>query len=139
MEEVIELKKYKRPNVVVNPELNKHNKDVINPEKLERARERFEKYPLPAWFLMRGYSKMQQEHGFEVTGTLKRADASTNTFFIIELEGDINEMHYTIHAEANIFINLVKAFWNAPIKVQIRPKITVDNVFLYELIEVKMD
>ena len=139
MEEVIELRKYKRPNVVVKPELNKHSKDVINPEKLGRAREQFEKHPLPAWFLMSRHSKMHQEHGFEVTGTLKRADARTNTFFIIELENDINEMHYTIHAESNIFINLVKAFWNAPIKVQIRPKITADNLFLYELIEVKVD
>jgi hypothetical protein len=139
MEEVIELRKYKRPNVVINPELNKHSKDVIDPEKLERIRERFEKHPLPAWFLMDRHSKIQQEHGFEVTGTLKRAEADNNTFFIIELEGEIDEMHYTIRTESDTLNNLIKAFWNAPIKVHIRPKITDDNLFLYELIEVKID
>jgi hypothetical protein len=139
MEEVIELRKYKRPNIVVNPELNKHSKDVIDPEKLERVRERLEKHPLPAWFSMSRYSKIQQEHGFEVTGNLKRADATKNTFSLIEMEDEIDEMHYTIRTEPDILNNLVKASWDAPIKVHIRPQITADNLFLFELIEVKVD
>jgi hypothetical protein len=139
MGEVIELKKYKRPNVVVNPELDKYSKDVINPEKLARIHERLEKHPLPAWFSMSVYSKIQQEHGFEVTGVLKRADATKNTFFLIELENEMDEMHYTIRTEPDTLNNLVKAFWSAPIKVHIRPQITADNLFLFELIEVKVD
>jgi hypothetical protein len=139
MGEVIELKKYKRPNVVVNPELDKYSKDIINPEKLARIHERLEKHPLPAWFSLSVYSKIQQEHGFEVTGVLKRADATKNTFFLIELENEMEEMHYTIRTEPDTLNNLVKAFWGAPIKVHIRPQITDDNLFLFELIEVKVD
>jgi hypothetical protein len=137
MAEVLEARKFKLPKITINNAID--DGKVINPEKFERVCERLEKHPLPAWFLMDRHSKMQQEHGFEVTGTLRRADADTNTFFIIELEDDINEMHYTISASPDILNNLVKAFWDAPIKVQIRPKITADNLFLYELIEVKVD
>jgi hypothetical protein len=137
MAEVLEARKFKLPKITINNAID-DGKEIC-PEKLEEIRVYFEKHPLPAWFLMRGYSKIQQEHGFEVTGNLKRADATKNTFFLIEMEDEIDEMHYTIRTEPDILNNLVKAFWDAPIKVHIRPQITADNLFLYELIEVKVD
>jgi hypothetical protein len=137
MAEVLEARKFKLPKITINNAID-DGKEIC-PEKLEEIRVHFEKHPLPAWFSMSRYSKIQQEHGFEVTGTLKRADTDTNTFFIIELEHDINEMHYTISAKSEILNNLVKAFWDAPIKVHIRPQITADNLFLFELMEVKID
>jgi hypothetical protein len=137
MAEVLEARKFKLPKITINNAID--DGKIVNPEKLARIHERLEKHPLPTWFSMSRYSKIEQEHGFEVTGTLKRAEADNNTFFIIELAGDINEMHYTIRTEPDILNNLVRAFWDAPIKVHIRPKITADNVFLFELIEVKID
>jgi hypothetical protein len=137
MAEVLEARKFKLPKITINNAID-DGKEIC-PEKLEEIRLYFEKHPLPAWFSMSRYSKMQQEHGFEVTGTLKRAEADNNTFFIIELEGDIDEMHYTIRTEPDILNNLVKAFWDAPIKVHIRPQITADNLFLFELIDIKVD
>jgi hypothetical protein len=50
-----------------------------------------------------------------------------------------DEMHYTIRKEPNILNNLVKTFWGTPIKVPIRPQITAVNLFLFELIEMKVD
>jgi hypothetical protein len=125
MEEV----QFKLPKITINNAID-DGKEIC-PEKLEEVRLHFEKHPLPAWFSMSLYSKMKQEHGFEVTGVLKRADATKNTFFLIELENQMEEMHYTIRTEPDTLNNLVKAFWGAPIKVQIRPQITADNLFLF--------
>jgi hypothetical protein len=69
---------------------------------------------------------------------LKRADGDKSTFLVIEMDGPY-EVHYDIRTQPEALNNLVRAFWDEPIKVHIRPQINADNLFEYELIEVKVD
>jgi hypothetical protein len=49
------------------------------------------------------------------------------------------QSNYHIHTTSDNLDKLVKAYWDKAINVRIRPQINVDNLFEYELIEVKVD
>jgi hypothetical protein len=138
MAAILELKKYKHPPMIINAELEKYEKEVIFSKKLEQANAYFDEHPLPGDLHIGAFSKKEQEHGFEVSGLLMRADVEHKTFLVIEMDGAY-EIHYNIHTQADTLNNIVRAFWGEPIKVLIRPQISAGNVFEYELIEVKVD
>jgi hypothetical protein len=134
MEDVIELKEVKTPKLIINNDID--DSKVMFPKKLQRANEILEKYPPPAEWCMKSYSKMEQESGVEVRGVLKRADADASTFLVIEMSG-LYEIHYHIRAAPDTLDKIVKAYWGKTINVQIRPQINKDNQFEYELMAVK--
>lgn len=137
MKEVIELKKSKYSNTVINPELNKYQDVVMFPEKLQEAKETIAKYGLPeAW--RNKPLETKEQSAFWMNGILKQADANANIFLVIVMDND-NQINYKIHTVPEMLNKLVKSFWNEPIKVHIRPQINDENVFEYELIEVKVD
>jgi hypothetical protein len=138
MEDIMDLKKIKQPNFVINPDLNKYENVNMFSEKLKAANEILEKYPIPANIYLDSFSKIEQEVGFEVKGILKRADASKNSFLVIEMDGSC-EINYNIQTESKTLNKIVKAFWGEQIRVHIRPKINENNLFEYELIEIKID
>jgi hypothetical protein len=135
MKETIELKKYKCSGIVINPELNKYESIVTFPEKLKEANETLAKYGLPEGWEKKPDIKVQP--AFWMSGILKEADANSNIFLIIATDNGV-QTHYPIKTTSKILDQLVKAFWNEPIKVHIRPQINANNLFEYELIEVNV-
>ena len=134
MKEVIEQKKYSPPVMVINDELDKYDNVILFPKKLKEANEMLEKYPPPADVLMHGYSELEKEHGFEVNGILKRADADAKTFLVVEMDGPY-EIHFKITTNPETLNKIVKSYWDNTIKVHIRPKINSEKQFEYELLE----
>ena len=139
MEEVIELKKYKQPIMVVNPDLDKYEDVVLFPKKLQDAIETLARCPIPADILLQRFSKTKQEQGFEINGILESADTAAHTFLVIVTVNKYHQINYNIRTAPETLNQLVKAFLDKPIKIHIRPQINADNLFEYELIEVKVD
>ena len=118
--------------MTLNPELSKYEDVVLFPKKVEEAKETLTKNPIPAHIYLARYSKQKQEQGFEISGLLKRADADSNTFMVVA--NNRSQTHYTIRTVPETLNRLVKAFWEEPITVHIKPQINADNLFEYELI-----
>ena len=133
MGEVIELTKIKRPEFIINNEID--DSKIMFPEKLKEVNEFFEKNPLPAELYIKTFSKAQREDGFCVSGVLKRANAHACTFLVMEMQGPY-EIHFNILTTPEILNKLVKTYWEETINVRILPQINSQNKFEYALMEV---
>lgn len=136
MKEIIEQKKYKRPILVSNSELNKYDNIILSPKKLKEANETLARCPIPAEVYIESFSKLEREQGFGVSGILTCTNAHENTFLIVKMEGPY-EIHFKIRTEPQILNKLIAANRNQLIKVHIRPYINNKKQFEYELIEIK--
>ncbi len=133
MEDLVELKKVKKPKLTITNNIDESK--VMFPNKLKEANETLEKYPLPADLLLDRYSEIQQQEGISISGVIKRANAHNNTFLVMEMHGPY-EVHFNIRTMSETLNKLVKTYWGETINVRIRPQINEENQFEYELMAV---
>lgn len=139
MEDVLELEKPQRAIVVANTGSKHKVMGKVEARKLKEANEFLEKHPIPAWIFMSRYSQIQQEEGICISGVLKYADAEASILIVIVTVNNDAQSNYHIRTTFDILDRLIKTYWGKTINVRIRPQINADNLFEYELIEVKID
>jgi hypothetical protein len=105
MEEIFELKKVKRPKVIIDVTIDDNR--VMFPKKLKEANQMLEKYPPPADFLLGKYNKNEQQDGISVRGVLIHINADKGTFMILKMNG-VYEINYKIRTTPEILNKLVK-------------------------------
>lgn len=134
MKGVIEIKKSKQLDIIIDSELNKYDDKELFPEKLIEANETLAKYGIPEKWANE-LAKTGQKHSFWTIGILKSADAVENSFSIIVKSKDNNsETIYNIITTSETLSKLVKEHWNSIIKVHIQPKNIEADAIQYNLI-----
>ena len=137
MKGVIEIKKSKQLDIIIDNEMDNYDNKVLFPEKLQEANETLVKYGIPEKWANE-LAQTGQKHSFWTIGLLKSADAVENSFSIVVKSKDNNvETTYNIFTSAQTLSKLVKEHWHAMIKVHIQPTNLEMNPIQYDLIEGK--
>jgi hypothetical protein len=136
MEGILELEKQQPVRVVANPGIKPMGK--VESEKLRKANETLEKYPIPAWIFLSRYSKAQQQEGISISGVLKSADVESSTLVVTVIINEYAQSNYHIRTTPELLNKVVKTYWNEAINVRIRPQINKDNEFEYELVAIEV-
>jgi hypothetical protein len=136
MEEVLELDLPKHAIIVANTGLQPKGMGKVASSKLKEANEFLDKHPIPAWIFMSRYSLKQQEEGICIEGILQFADAQANTVTVVVTVNEYAKTNYPIHTTINTLNQLVKTYLGKTINVRIRPQISTDNQFQYELMAI---
>jgi hypothetical protein len=146
MKEIMEQTQSVYTNVTINKELNKYDDKILNPKKLERAKEIIAKsglsskleqarenikkpgFPIP----------IEEENSFWVSGTLEQADAHKKTFLItVHSDSKAVKSNFIINTQSETLNDLVKKYWGSMLTVYIKPTNNDNKRPKYELLEVK--
>jgi P pilus assembly chaperone PapD len=137
MEEVIEVKRKKRPSLIIDNSID--DSKIMFPEKLKRAQEFLAKNGLPP-VVANMYAEKGVKVDFMTSGTVIQADAKENTFslYVISKDTEIpTENVYIISTTPDILSTIVKGHWGEKIKVFLRPKAIIGQPFYYDLLEIR--
>jgi hypothetical protein len=115
---------------IIDERMNQYDNVVLNPKKLERAKEIVAKYGIP--------DKWANERQLCVSGVLEQANRKNNTFIISQdSDSKVSKSNYTISTISEILNELVKKHWGTMLTVYIKPIPSKNKRPRYELIEVR--
>jgi hypothetical protein len=146
MKEIIEQNQSVYTNVTINKGLNKYDNKILNPQKLERAKEIIAKSGLSSKLEKAkenikkpGFPQpIEEENSFWVSGTLEQADAHKNTFLItVQSDTKVVKSNFIITTLSETLNDLVKKHWGNMLTVYIKPINGDSKRPKYELLEVK--
>lgn len=138
MKEIIAIKEFKRPNIIIDNSLPNYDNVNLFPKKVLQAKEFLAKNGLPEKLsneaLARGV-----KYNFCTTGILHSANTVENTFVFIAKSYDYPDGNhqYTITTTPKILNTLFKDYSGEPIRIHIKAKVKKGEKWLFKLIEVK--
>lgn len=153
MKEIMEQNQSVYANVTINKELNKYDDKILNPKKLERAKEIIAKSGLSSKLkraneiitrtklpekLEKELAELEKKNAFWVSGTLQQADAHKKTFLVtVQSETKGVKSNFIITAQPETLNDLVKKYWGSTLTVFIKRANDDPKRPKYELLEVK--
>jgi hypothetical protein len=146
MKEIIEQNQSVYTNVTINKGLNKYDNKILNPQKLERAKEIIAKSGLSSKLEQArkdikkpGFPlSIEEENSFWISGTLEQADAHKSTFLItVQSDTKAVKTNFIITTLSETLNDLVKKHWGNMLTVYIKPINGDSKRPKYELLEVK--